>query len=135
MKKKLLFLLVIFLPLISFAQTATIRGIVKDETGQPVSKAKVSLIGSSVQAVTDSVGAYELKNVPFGKNVIEVRDANALISSESLDVKEQNVILNINSHSGQVDNVNGASTEIPTLTLDDDELKESASTNVSSVNV
>lgn len=133
MKKKLLFLLVIFLPLISFAQTATIRGIVKDEAGQPVSKAKVSLTGSSIQTVTDSVGAYELKNVPFGKNVIEVRDANTLISSESLDVKEQNVILNINSNTGQIDNANSSSSEIPTLSLDDDELKESASANVSSV--
>ena len=131
--KKLLFILSIFLPLISLAQTSTLRGIVKDEAGQVITKAKVKIQGTSVETFTDSIGAYELKNVPFGKTVVEVSGSNNLLFTQNVDVNSQNVILNINTPTVNAENVNASNTEIPTVSLNDEEMSESSSSRVSSL--
>ncbi len=131
--KKLLFILSIFLPLISFAQTATLRGIVKDEAGRVISKAKVKIQGTSIETFTDSIGAYELKNVPFGKVVLEVSDGSSVLFTQNVDVNSQNIIQNINSPATDAETINASNTDIPTVSLSEDEMTESSSSRVSSL--
>ena len=132
-KKKLLSLLIIFLPFIALSQTGTIKGVVKDDAGQVVPLTPVKVKGTTIETKTDSSGAYELKNVPFGNAVIVVGDDKNISATENVEVKEEGVILNIHSRSGSLENLNASSNEIPTLSFGDDELKESSSNSVSSV--
>ena len=131
--KKLLFILSIFLPLISIAQTGTIRGIVKDEAGQVISKAKVKIQGTSLETFTDSNGAYEINNVPFGKVVLEVSDGSSVLFTQNADVNSQNIIQNINSPATDAETINASNTDIPTVSLSEDEMTESSSSRVSSL--
>ncbi len=132
-KKKLLSLLIIFLPFVALSQTGTIKGVVKDDAGQVVPMTPVKVKGTTIETKTDSSGAYELKNVPFGNAVVIVGDEKNISATENVDVKEDVVVLNIHSRSGSLENLNASSSEIPTLSFGDDELKESSTSNVSSV--
>lgn len=132
-KKKLLSLLIIFLPLIAMSQTGTIKGVVKDDAGQVVPMTPVKIKGTSIETKTDSTGAYELKNVPFGNAVIEVGSDNNIIATENINVAEPSVVLNLISKSAIMENLNLGSNDIPTLSLGDDDLKENSSNAVSSV--
>lgn len=48
------------------AQSSTVTGKVTDENGDPVIGATVSILGTSVGAITDQNGNYTLRNVPEG---------------------------------------------------------------------
>jgi len=52
-----------------FAQNVTLKGIVKDETGDPLVGAFVMQVGSTNNTRTDKDGAFELKNVPTGSTI------------------------------------------------------------------
>lgn len=65
----LLFLLTSFSAL---SQIATIRGVVQAEGLRPVGQASVRIEGTSLGAVTNDEGKYEIKNVPFGKYTVVV---------------------------------------------------------------
>lgn len=67
---RFLFLL-LFLPLLSVAQTGIIKGVVKcgDES---VPFANVGLIGTSFGAATDIDGKFSLENVPAGKYTLQI---------------------------------------------------------------
>lgn len=132
-KKKLLFLLTILLPFVAMSQTGTIKGVVKDDAGQVVPFIPVKIKGSLIETKTDSTGSYELKNVPFGNAAIIVGDEKNISASENVEVKEDVVVLNILSRSSALESLNASSSEIPTLSFGDDELKESSTSNVSSV--
>ena len=132
-KKKLLSLLIIFLPFVAFSQTGTIKGVVKDDAGQVVPMTPVKVKGTTIETKTDSSGAYELKNVPFGNAVIIVGDEKNISATENVEVKESVVIYNLTSKNSNSDILNSASNEIPSLSLSDDELRESPTNNVSSV--
>jgi TonB-dependent starch-binding outer membrane protein SusC len=56
----ILFLLFLF-PLYAFAQTITVRGIVKDLNGEALTGVSVLQIGSTNGTITDVSGAYEIK--------------------------------------------------------------------------
>lgn len=135
MKKSVLFLLAGFLlPFWVLAQTGIIRGTVKDEAGQIVGFSNVKIQNSSVQTQTDSLGNFELKDVPYGKQVILIGDEKTVNATESVEVKDPVTILKITArNSGYEALSNGFSNDIPTVTLNDDEIKESGSQNVSSV--
>ena len=128
--KKLLFILVFSLPAFAFAQTGTIKGTVKDDANQPIGKATVKVQGTTIQTTTDSLGFYELKNVPYGKTTIVVGDEKVTLSTEVLTVDQPQIEKNVVAASGvHVE----SSTEIPTLSLGDDEVRDNTSQNVSSV--
>ena len=74
--KKLVFMLTLFLPAFAMAQTATLHGNLKDDANQPIGTANVQIKGTNLQAVTDSTGAFEIKNVPYGDATILVGDAD-----------------------------------------------------------
>lgn len=74
MLQKIIFVLVILLPILSVAQTGTISGILRDNlTNEPVVGGNV-FISKTARAITDLDGKYEIKDVPYGdyKMVISV---------------------------------------------------------------
>lgn len=70
---KVLLLCPLFLLLLqqSWAQTKTLTGTVKDEKGNPVQGASVTVRGGSAGTTTDATGSFSL-NVPANANVITV---------------------------------------------------------------
>ncbi len=67
-RSTLLFALLIT-SLYSFAQNGTVRGTVRDENGQPLSGASVTVQGSKNGVVTDNNGNYSI-SVPPGKQTL-----------------------------------------------------------------
>ena len=65
MRNKLLFrplsLLLFLFPLCAFAQTITVRGIVKDPNGETLIGVSVTQVGSTNGTITDMSGMYEIK--------------------------------------------------------------------------
>jgi TonB-dependent starch-binding outer membrane protein SusC len=65
MRNKLLFrplsLLLLLFPLCAFAQTITVRGIVKDPNGETLIGVSVTQVGSTNGTITDMSGMYEIK--------------------------------------------------------------------------
>jgi outer membrane receptor protein involved in Fe transport len=68
---RLFFLLFIFSTQV-WAQTSTIKGQITDENGKAVSFATVQISQTTIAAMTDEKGHFELKNVPFGHHEITV---------------------------------------------------------------
>ena len=73
MKTKRTFVFItLFFPLIVYAQTYTIKGVITDEKGRPASNAKVVAPGSDNYSITNESGEFILNNVPAGKTQLEV---------------------------------------------------------------
>ena len=72
MKKLFLALLLTTFISHAFAQLATLRGHVKTKDGKAVGEASVKLVGTTLAAMTNAQGRYELKNVPFGQQEVEI---------------------------------------------------------------
>ena len=68
---RILFLLIIMIPVFSFAQNGSIKGVVKDGK-EPVAFANVGLVGTSFGVATDINGKYVLNDVPAGKYIIQI---------------------------------------------------------------
>ncbi len=130
--KKLLIILALFLPAFAMAQTATLHGNLKDDASQPIGAAKVQIKGTNLQATTDSTGAFEIKNVPYGDATIVVGDESNPTASEIIHVDKPEFNANVIAHGTSSEAV-PVSGEIPTLSLGDEEVKESSSQSVSSV--
>ena len=127
--KKLLFTFIFLIPAFAFAQTGNIKGVLKDELNQPINKAKVMVQGTSIETQTDSTGSYELKGVPYGNQTIVVSDGNADLLTESIVVDKPSMDKTFVVVANPVTETN----DLPTISLADDEIRESASSNVSSV--
>ncbi|MBH8560028.1 TonB-dependent receptor [Hymenobacter negativus] len=63
---KILLTLIFLLPQLTFAQLSTLNGIVRGATHQPVPFASVAVVGTTLGAVADAAGHYELTGVPAG---------------------------------------------------------------------
>ena len=66
MKKRFLTLLLIVMCAIVGAQAITVRGTVVDQVNEPVIGATVKVLGTTMGAVTDFDGNFEIANVPDG---------------------------------------------------------------------
>ena len=130
--KKLLFTFIFFVPAIVFAQTGNIKGVLKDESNQPINNTKVMVQGTSIEAQSDSTGSYELKNVPYGNVTVIVGDEKNPLSIEEVVVDKPTVEKNFIGTASSIDRLESTS-EIPTLSLGDDEVRDNGSQNVSSV--
>ncbi len=65
-----LVVMMLFFTLSAFSQTGTIRGIVKDASGNSLSSASVTLEGKKAGTTTDVNGGYQLKVVPGSYTVV-----------------------------------------------------------------
>ena len=127
--KKLLFTFIFLIPSFAFAQTGNIKGVLKDESNQPINKAKVMVQGTGIETQSDSTGSYELKSVPYGNQTIVVSDGNATLLTEAIVVDQPSMSKSLVVVANPITETN----DLPTISLADDEIRESASSNVSSV--
>ena len=127
--KKLLFLFVFFIPSLAFSQSGSLKGTLKDESNLPIVNATVKVQGTKIQTTTDSTGAYELKNVPYGNPTIVVTDSKSTLLTETVIVDQPNVVRALTTKSS----IAGETTELPTISLGDDEVREGSSATVSSI--
>jgi len=56
--------LMFFFSIGMFAQSITVKGVVKDDAGEPIIGASVVVKGTSNGTITDFNGNFELQNVP-----------------------------------------------------------------------
>ena len=63
-------LLLLLAPSAAFAQGMAVRGVVNDETGEPVIGASVSVRGTTNGAITDLDGRFALQNVQRGATIV-----------------------------------------------------------------
>ncbi|MDG1476898.1 MAG: TonB-dependent receptor [Vicingaceae bacterium] len=64
-------LIILFVPVIVFAQTGAVKGLIKSN-GEPVPFANVGLVGTSFGVATDVNGKYSLNEIPAGKYTLQV---------------------------------------------------------------
>src|SRR6185436_46238 len=116
LRKTLPFLLLILIsPLLSFAQTALIKGKIVDENNQPVQGASVKLEDTQFNTITDSSGGFEFKDVPVAEYILTVTSGGFFTMSTRVDANGPEVNLKdlIISHEIAA----GPADEIPTAVL------------------
>ena len=87
----LLRILFLFLfPMSLFGQTATVIGLVRDNSGTPVSGAEIKIHNAAFTSVTDSTGRFLLQNIPFGDYTFEFSASSFLSVSvnQKIDLQE-----------------------------------------------
>lgn len=70
------------------AQTGTVRGVVRDDKGEPLNGATVQIVGTKLGAVTRSDGAFEIDDVPVGQRTATVRCLGYAPWSSSVTVQQ-----------------------------------------------
>jgi len=133
MMKNLSLLALFLLPFFAFSQTATLRGVVRDDAGRAVPNTTVKILGTTIQSTTDSAGAYVLENVPFGNATIVAGDDKSITGTETINVTSQDMTVNVVARMIGLESINTGITDIPVISLGDDELRETSGGNVSSV--
>jgi len=127
----LLVILLFAVSLAAFAQTAVIKGVLADEFKTPLPGVKIRITELSLTTVTDNTGAFEFKDVPYGVYSIETDDQQYDYSMLAVKVEQPMVDVSTGAFLKNSKNRMDAD-NIPTVTLSDDEMKESSSENVSS---
>ena len=90
---KFLSLLFCFVSAVTFAQTAVVRGLVKDGLSQKVlDSATVDLAGTEFKANTNADGVFVITGVPYGRYTIEVKEANHATYTQLIDVNQPEVV-------------------------------------------
>ncbi|MBP6334102.1 MAG: TonB-dependent receptor, partial [Bacteroidia bacterium] len=131
--RKLLFLfLTLSIPLISFAQTGTLSGVVKDEQSRPVRNAKVLVKPGGLITQTDSTGAFSISNVPFGTIELEVTSEQINQHNQSIEFNKPEMTVAVPVHDKLADQTSGAES-VPTVSMSEDEMRDGTGSNVSSV--
>ena len=72
--------------------TSVIIGSVSDTGLRPIPGANVNFAGSSVHATTDSLGRFQVVNVPSGKFILIVRNIGFAPAAEQIDVAEADTL-------------------------------------------
>ena len=118
----------------AFSQNGMVKGILQDnDTRSPLMDAQVSLIGTTTLTTqTSTLGAFEFKNVPFGKYNLEVTSEGydktvkeVEVNSTSLDLGPLTAI--------HAEYLQSNSQDLPTITLSDSDTREGGSPSVAGV--
>lgn len=75
---------------LSFSQTATVRGIVKDELDHVLPGVNVVINGTSLGTMSTSTGEFEIENIPAGTHTL-------IMSMIGLEKHEQSIVLTAGS--------------------------------------
>lgn len=71
------------------AQAGTVRGTITDSAqGKVIEGAEVSVVGTTIRAITRSTGQYVLTGVPAGAQTIRVRMVGYLVSERAISVSD-----------------------------------------------
>ena len=74
------------------AQTGSLTGKVRDDSGNPVTAATVTLEKTSINTLTDDNGKFRLENIPSGTQTIVVRLLGYKPLIQSVEVKENETV-------------------------------------------
>lgn len=80
-------LLLLFISIVSYAQTGNIRGTVKTSDGQPAEYVTITLQGTNKGANSDNKGAYQIKNVNAGTYTMVISIVGQQADNISVEVK------------------------------------------------
>lgn len=93
--KYIYLLLICFFCYAGFAQNAIVKGLVKDELSQqPIAHAVITITGAN--NFTDSTkddGLFLIKNVPYGKYTIEIKEGTHSAYKEDIDINQPEVVI------------------------------------------
>ena len=81
----------LFIVNVCFAQSSTLRGIVKDSSGVPVSSVVVSISNTSFSVFTNDKGWYQIENVPVGTYTVFVNLIGYKPVSKKISLKEKQI--------------------------------------------
>ncbi|MEM7511815.1 MAG: TonB-dependent receptor [Bacteroidota bacterium] len=70
----------------------SIKGIVKDQGGAPLEGAAIELLNSSLGAIADAKGEFQLMNVPEGVQVLKVSIIGHAIQTQTINVPIEDLI-------------------------------------------
>lgn len=127
--------LILFFPLLSLAQTSTVRGLLQDQdTKAPLTGATIQLIGATTLSTqTTELGSFEFKDVPQGNYTLDITSEGhehlikqVSITGKSTDLGVISAPLADNPLVGQQDN-------LPTISLSDNDLQDSPNSTVAGV--
>lgn len=77
------------------AQTGTITGSIQDHEGRPLKAAAVSILKLEKETLTDSLGQYELKQIPGGSWTVTVSNFGYVSREQDITVHENRIVLDI----------------------------------------
>jgi len=123
----------VFAGQLSFAQNSTIKGIITDDLNNFVEGAKITLEGTTFEAVSDLKGAFEFKDVPFGNYTLVITSENH--KSYTMEIKVNSAAIDL----GFLNTQTAASLaeqmmdNVAVVSISDSEIKESTTQNVSGV--
>lgn len=127
--------LILFFPLLSLAQTSTVRGLLQDQdTKAPLTGATVQLIGTTTLSTqTTELGTFEIKDVPQGNYTLDITSEGhehivrqVTITGKNYDLGVISAPLADNPLVGQQDN-------LPTISLSENDLQDSPNSTVAGV--
>ncbi|MEM7513673.1 MAG: carboxypeptidase-like regulatory domain-containing protein, partial [Bacteroidota bacterium] len=70
----------------------SIKGIVKDQGGAPLEGAVIELLNSSLGAIADAKGEFQLMNVPEGVQVLKVSIIGHATQTQTINVPIEDLI-------------------------------------------
>ncbi len=91
MLKNLFFGFLLFMLNISFGQNANVKGTVLSNN-VPVPYAKIFLIGTSYGAITDSLGYYEIEDIPFGSYKKSISATGFVQQKIDVEIQETQIV-------------------------------------------
>lgn len=92
MLKSLAFLLVCTITFTSYSQKSTVSGTITDQ-GTPVPFGVVSIKGMKISTTADSIGQFELVNVPYGRQTIVVSSSEYETTESVIHVNKPETII------------------------------------------
>ncbi|MDB5281470.1 MAG: TonB-dependent receptor [Bacteroidota bacterium] len=125
---------------VSFAQTSTVKGLVKDEiTQKTLDKAVVRLTGTTFTYTTAADGLFAITNVPYGRYTFEVVADGHVTYSQPVDISLPETIIGaIGMPEGQLETIKLETEEktavesLPTVSLSETEISDASEESVSS---
>lgn len=97
--KPILTLALLFTMVLSAVAQGTIRGTVKDDTGEPAIGATVAVKGSAMGASTDIDGTFEIKNVPAKEVTLTVTFVGYITQEKTVTISQGEVTVDFNLES------------------------------------
>jgi iron complex outermembrane receptor protein len=94
MFKKIILMSLLSLPMLLFAQFQIQGNVSAAATGEKLEGASVQLVGTSVFAITDEAGNYQMDKIPGGRYTVQVKFLGYTTFSKQIELKE-NKNLNI----------------------------------------
>ncbi|EFK56263.1 Colicin I receptor precursor [Sphingobacterium spiritivorum] len=88
---------------LSFGQSGTVRGTVRDQQGNPMDAASVRILKQEGGTLTDSSGNFHLKNIPFGNWQLQVTSTGFKPQLEKLTLNKDHPDADIQFVLGQTD--------------------------------